>query len=371
MADWQEAIVYTPYPSCRKSTRPSALRRGRSKATVQEDSAMSTSPAEDGSRPRRRSWLRRALSLILMPIAEPTEAWMLRTLVPEAGPPATDQVRAWRDGFWGGFALASRSNEPARRLLPKREDRWRPATWRHFRFELIRHLQTEGAHSLRELDQDPPEVLGLKLNHQELRAIVDSARRRDEVQALPQAGGPARETAWIVTEKGEKATSHWLPWLFSQGSTLRVWVAPVATTLSVFGIGASQVDEPSLWSLAVFSVLIGLAVWIGASIRAVTNGSKPGRQVGRDWYRWGEERPNGYRQLFRPFPWRRTTVGIAVAIPGMWAFPTNQNLGFALSAVGILCLFPALLWMGRWGPLEAPSTSRQLEWQRNRTSDPS
>ncbi len=316
-------------------------------------------PQQKSRAPHQRSWLsRRALSPISTIgrlILERIGAWMVRVLFPEAGPPITDQAKAWRNSFWGGVALASVSREPARHLLPKSEDRWRTATWRHFRFVLIRHLHIEGAHSLGELVQDPPQVLGLPLNRQELSAVIDSAYRRGEVEELQQANAPGRQTRWIITEKGQKATSHWLSWMLSQGSTFRVWVAPVATTLSVFGIGASQVSGLSLGALAIFSVLIGLAVWIGAAIRSVTSGYAAGRRVARDWHRWGEERPNAYRLVFRPFPWRRAAVGVIAAALGIWAFQVNQSLGVGFVAVGAICFITVLAWKERWASLEASS----------------
>ncbi len=162
-------------------------------------------------------------------VTERIEVWLAALDPPSKGPSVTEEVERWRDGFWGRFAQIRASREPPRALLPEDERDWRPATWRHFRFVLIRHLQDEGAHSLDELVREPPAVLGLELNRRELKAAIDSARRREEIVELPRpAGSPPRTAEWVVTDRGRKATAHALPWLFEQGSRMRTWIPPAS-----------------------------------------------------------------------------------------------------------------------------------------------
>lgn len=264
-----------------------------------------------------------------------------------AGPPVTDLVERWRSGFWGELAVRRASREPARRLLPEEERDWRPATWRHFRFVLTRHLQKEGAHTLHELAQDPPSVLGLKLNRHELKAVVDSARRRGEIAELSRAGGVSYQRAeWIITEHGRKEASHALPWLFAQGTRMQSWVVPTITALGVFGIGVSKTQGPNLILLVVASVLVGSMVWLLASIRSTTSGAKAGRRVGRDWARWGRLRPAWYRKAFQPFPWRSALLGAVTFVAG--SALDRSAVSYALAAVTCVCFIRLVTWKERW-----------------------
>jgi len=277
-------------------------------------------------------------------------AFVASALWPGKGPPATDLVEAWRASFWGRFALIRASREPARALLPEDERAWRQATWRHFRFVLIRHLQTEGAHSLGELVGDPPVVLGLKLNRRELKAVVDSARRREEIAELPGAArSPRREAEWTVTDHGKKVTAHAMPWVFSQSSQVRTWIAPSVAALSVFGVGVTKVQSPSIGLLVAASLAVGLLVWLLASIRSVTSGAKAGRRVARDWSRWGREYPGWYRIAFRPFPWRSALLATAASLLGISLFALgHEAAGYALAVVALVGFMRVIFWKERW-----------------------
>ena len=255
--------------------------------------------------------------------------------------------------------------EPAARLLPQ-EEIWRPLTWAHFRYVVLRHLRVEGAHTLDDLACEPPEVLGLSLSRQELIAVLESCRRRSLVARLDpssNAGPLAAEDEWIVTADGRRASRPAISWFFAHAG--RVSTAGLTLITSVVGILGIRLSlghdaEASVLALAfVIASAFLIVMWIVVLLRHRSSGERGRRIVASDWSRWGREVPGLRVKAFRKFPWKWFSLGLVAAAGAIAALLVLPALGahvlplLLVFAPAYLLMIPVFLWTSRWDEIES------------------
>jgi len=218
--------------------------------------------------------------------------------------------------------MSYKPREPAARGLPV-EENWRPRTWAHFRYLVLRQLHKQGAHTIAQLAGNPPETLGLPLNRRELTAVLESARRRRLITRLdPDTGtGPITPAdEWVLTGQGRSAIRGAAPWLFGQAGRLRV-LAPLLTIAG--GLGAWKVLAE--WAgqgggTTILALVIGAIFALefillgGMTLRSRSTGEDAHSFVAKDWKRWEREKPELHRIASEGFPWIPLALILALAM---------------------------------------------------------
>ena len=285
---------------------------------------------------------------------------------------------SWRVFFARYAAIKRRlraleaSREPAARLLPAGEH-WRPRTWAHFRYIVLGHLQVEGAHSLRDLAGDPPEVLGQPLSSRELRAVLESCRRHGFVARLDPgsaSGALLPDDEWTVTNEGRRATRPAVPWFLGHaGRASRPIASVVAALVGILGIslttgrGVGGVADDALR----LALVLGIVFWVVVLLRHRLSGGRGGRVVAEDWARWQHERPDLMAVAFKRIPWKSLLLALATLTIGIVAVawvPGVDEKARALMFVAIpawLFMLPVLYWASRWNEIEASGVNRRTK----------
>ncbi len=235
-------------------------------------------------------------------------------------------------------------------MLPPGEH-WRPRTWTHFRYVLLSHLRAEGAHSLSELERNPPEVLGLALSRRELLAVLESCRRHGLVARLgPGAGALTAQDEWIATEEGHRAARPAVSWFLSHVGQI---------LLATFGGAVSLVALLRLSGEAgaaaiLFAVGLGIVSWAVIRFRRISSGDRAGKVVAEDWQRWGRERWGLRAVALKRFPWKWLFLYLVAITIGIGL--NEIGLGGALliaTIVGTTFLLPVFSWADRWRDVES------------------
>jgi hypothetical protein len=254
------------------------------------------------------------------------------------------------------------AREKAAESLPD-DERWRSLTWRHFRHRVLRHLAVRGALSVDELVKDPPTVLSMPLDRQELEAVLDSARRRRLVEPLGHPRRPNGDEApdeWAVTDAGRRAVRRLGPAL---SGTLKTWVSIAAALVGVFGttLTLEQVGL-SLVEAATLAIPLGIALSVAVHVRALLTGAAPARVVAHDWRRWATERPAQHRDATMFFPFRSLLAMLFVFWASLVALAVIDVVTGVDAVLSPLTAFvPVVLaalaggrsvfeWIARWPP---------------------
>jgi hypothetical protein len=264
------------------------------------------------------------------------------------------------------------TSEPAARLLPEGEN-WRPETWRHFRFAVLRQLRNHGAQSVDEIAAAPPSVLFLRLNRTEVRAILDSARRLGLITPLDvmaSAEAFARQTEWAVTARGNRAIRYGLPWVLGRLDPNTVLKAAVTFVIGLLSAGAAV---QWLTSLDVTEVAVGIEIavlllWILISVvlavRSRTAGAEARRATSEDWQRWRRECILLREIADLEFP----RVPTLVALPAfvllevvLYLLGAEQIFWQAIPWIALLVFtYPAMIWFLRWYRIEELAVKAEL-----------
>lgn len=251
---------------------------------------------------------------------------------------------------------------PAKRFLPS-EESWRPRTWRHFRYALLRHLQDQGAHSLEDLTADPPEVLHLGLNRTELLAVIDSSWRKGLIRRFDTAtaGGPiASRDGWAVTEDGQRTIRHGLPWIFDKLDLVPKMVSLIAALLgtAIVGNWLRSRSETEIAIIAGFGLLAFLALF---ALRSHAAGANARRAASRDWKRWQNDRPEWSKIAQRRFPWWAAAAPlVAVSVVVLLAKHVSGALVEQFGALLVIFAWTPLLgWFSRWDEIERKAKERE------------
>lgn len=265
----------------------------------------------------------------------------------------------------GRLYVRGAPREPAERLLPP-EEIWRPLTWTHFRYVVLQHLRVEGAHTLDDLANEPPEVLGLSLSRQELIAVLESCRRHGLISRLDPSSGAGVLTAddeWIITSTGLRATQPAVPWFLSHaGRASKTALTLITSAVGILGISLSLRPDAEVYALTVafvIAVAFLIVMWIVVLLRHRSSGERGRRAVGNDWSRWGREVPELRAKAFKGFPWKWSSLALlaaGAATVALLALPGLDDQVFALLLVFVpayLLMIPVFLWTGRWDEIES------------------
>jgi hypothetical protein len=256
--------------------------------------------------------------------------------------------------------------EPAARFLPS-DEHWQPRTWTRFRYAVLKKIYDSGAHSASELYANPPTILFLPLNRAEIRATLDSARRRGLIAPLhPGAVQLSNREEWILTEEGRRAIRHGLPWLMEKMGGLPKSLSAIVALLGSLGLGrlVSQwfKDHDSGDVMLVVFLLVAVVVIAGSALLAARSrdtGVNTRKAVVRDWRRWAVERPQWHEIATSTFPWWWALAAVVYffvstflvgLVPAIHESDFLSFLTFApIWAVGA----PLLDWYNRWDDIEA------------------
>lgn len=249
--------------------------------------------------------------------------------------------------------------EPAAKLLPE-DEFWSPRTWAHFRYAVLAHLGKEGAHTLDELAESPPEILGLPLSRAELAAALESARRRRLVERLDGGLGPVDAAGeWVLTEHGKDLLRHGASDVerLAQGAIKHgEKVRSIGPILVAYGAGI--VLDSAVWGLAILAAFLLVSfAWTAVRVGKRRSGVTPGTHLATDWTRWGLERHDLFRMATRPFPWKWliAAVGafavVTVAVGSFDPLVDHELLGALLLAIAWLPFIPVLNWTTRWSDI--------------------
>jgi hypothetical protein len=262
--------------------------------------------------------------------------------------------------------------EPASRLLPA-EERWHPRTWKQFRFAVLQRIHDSGAHTVAELCAAPPQLLFLPLNRTEIRAALDSARRRGLVAPLhPHPGPLSKDDEWILTDQGRRTIRNGLPWLMEQLGGLPRYLSAIVALVGSLSLG-KWIESHDGWDLAAVAVMAASALVVFGSIvlivRSQGAGAAIGRTVARDWRRWARERPEWYERATAPLPWRWLFAALAYFLGGgylLGSVPGQSTLLATLVGLPSIALFmPVFIWYFRWGIIG----SEAVEMEKARKAD--
>ncbi|HWA55157.1 MAG TPA: hypothetical protein VG816_13395 [Solirubrobacterales bacterium] len=215
------------------------------------------------------------------------------------------------------------------------------------------HLRAEGAHSLSELERNPPEVLGLALSRRELLAVLESCRRHGLVARLgPGAGALAAQDEWIATEEGRRAARPAVSWFLSHVG--QILVATFGGVASLFAF--LHLDGEAGFSTAILlAVGIASVSWAVIRFRRVSSGDRGGKVVAEDWQRWGRERWSLRAVALKRFPWKwlllylvAITIGVALSSTGL-----GGGALWIATIVGTAFLIPVFSWADRWNDVKS------------------
>jgi hypothetical protein len=254
---------------------------------------------------------------------------------------------------------------PAARYL-REDERWRPRTWRHFRYAVLKRLRDHGAQSIEEIAATPPWVLFLPLSRREVIAVVDSARRLGLITPLDASASlesldPRRQ--WVVTEAGRRTIRHGLPWVFDKLGALSKWGSILAMIAGLISAGAvikwlhERDGAEIVFGVEACIYLLWGAGSLALLLRSVSAGARARRTTSQDWQRWQQERPEWSKIAARRFPRWRTASAISVFVlleAALFVLDQDGLWTQALPWIALLALaFPAMIWFARWNDIEA------------------
>jgi hypothetical protein len=251
------------------------------------------------------------------------------------------------------------------------DEKWRPRTWRHFRYTVMRRLRDHGAQSIDELVAAPIKVLFFELNRSELLAIIDSARRLGLIRRAD-AGvldGPISCRArWVVTDEGRRRIRHGLPWVFDKlGGVLKL--GGILSAIGAVGISAAVVQWFKTRDSTEVAALVECAFFLlmticaaGLLLRSHGAGANARRTTSRDWQRWQRERAEWNKIALRPFPrwWCAMLVVTSLACVGALSYVHLEGPVWLESLIVSLLWLPAipvLDWFKRWSEIETDADS--------------
>ena len=226
--------------------------------------------------------------------------------------------------------------DPGAALLPNED--WTKRTWAHMRHQLVLHLQRNGARSVQQLEMDRLHALFFPLDHDEIVAVVESARCRQLVEPLghryrvDDTALPDEE--WSLTTHGRNEARLPLSWAGSQLMGVFGRLAPILFgVVSALGLSASLAHFVQGITLIgafgiVFAAILAIEVLV-LGLMVVRNrrtGGFFGVDVAADWCRFQREQPKWAAALMWrvPRPW--LIVGAIATVVGFGLLQSGDHI---------------------------------------------
>lgn len=233
-----------------------------------------------------------------------------------------------------------------------------------------------------ELIGRPPEVLGLKMNPAEVKAVLESARRRDLVCPLGhgvRADGSEAPAEWVLTSGGQRLTRGSLPWMLEYLRQARPAIQ-FAVGAGLIAVGARLLTKlnPSLLIVIIVGAvyLIGGLAFLGGFAWSRLNGSRLRDHAVKDWGRYQSDEADWYAKLSAPRPLLSLIGGVVALIAGIVivevVFPSGSEsewMFYVVGGIGFAFGYRYLEWRGRWDRVLKEAKERAETDSKKDTSD--